>query len=131
MCGKWGLQVTRASSCWHPALTATIRELDSHCCFNVTCRLVVQVVDVVLCVVAFMGPHNCCVQSGVQFHFFYSVIVTLVSACVCCLSHVGACFVNMDMALDHSFLDSEFSQLYFKKHLSISLHMFVLMSNLI
>ena len=51
--------------------------------------MVVQVVDLVLCVVAF------CVQAIVVFqllmscYIYYEVIVMLVSACACCLFHIG------------------------------------------
>ena len=55
---------------------------------NVACRMVVQVVDLVLCVVAFVCPNSCCVQSVVSCHVLYSVIVTLVSVVFLILVHV-------------------------------------------
>ena len=80
-----------------PALTAALWE---------------QVMDLVLCVVAFLCPSNCCVSKCCVVSFFYSVFVTLVSACVCCLFYIGACFVNLGMALDYSFLILSFYNLF-------------------
>ena len=74
--------------------------------------MVVQVVDLVLCVVAFMCPSNCCVSKCCVVSYFYSVIVTSVIACVCCLFYIGACFVNLGMVLDYSFLILSYYNLF-------------------
>ena len=52
-------------------------------------------------------------QSVVVVSYFYSVIVTLVSACVYCLFLYWRCFVNLGMASDYSFLILSFYNFIF------------------
>ena len=54
--------------------------------------------------------------------------MTLVSACVCCLFYIGACFVNLGMALDYSFLFFSFYNFIPRSICRFHLHMLVLMS---
>ena len=91
--------------------------------------MVVQVVDLVLCVVAFMCPSNCCVSKCCVVSYFLFRYCDACQ-CLCLLSffYIGACFVNLGMALDYSFLILSFYNFISRSICRFHLHMLVLMS---
>ena len=91
--------------------------------------MVVQViVYAVSFVVVFLRLSNRCATVFCVVSHFDKVIVMLVSACVCCLFYIGACFVNLGMALDYSFLILSFYNFISRSICRFHLHMLVLMS---